>query len=178
MANMPLQQLDVLEILRLGLGGLCFMLSLLAFWLIHREQKRPGTPRRGLMRAIYVFMGVNFFAAMLVALAGYFQGAHSPEIKHELRLARSGTNATPKQAAVFSAGVDLGIALRFSEAQNPPDAARHLKSALTNAKGSLAFSEAMLDQFRHVSEDPSNWGAIDRLIPSAATELRARETKR
>jgi len=32
------KNLDVLEILRLGLAGLCFLLSLLAFFLIYREQ--------------------------------------------------------------------------------------------------------------------------------------------
>src|SRR5271165_352434 len=67
-----LTNLNVLEILRVGLAGLCFLLSLLAFWLIQREQQRPVAPRKGILRAIYVFMSVNFLTAMLVGVAGYF----------------------------------------------------------------------------------------------------------
>jgi hypothetical protein len=63
--------LNVLEILRLGLAGLCFLLSLLAFWLIHSEQQREATPRKGILKAIYTFMGVNVATAVLVAMAGY-----------------------------------------------------------------------------------------------------------
>ena len=64
--------LNVLEILRVGLAGLCFLLSLLAFWLIQREQQRASTPRKGILRAIYTFMSVNLLTAVLVAAAGYF----------------------------------------------------------------------------------------------------------
>jgi len=67
-----LTDLNVLEILRVGLAGLCFLLSLLAFWLIQREQQRVSSPRRGVLRAIYTFMSVNFLTAVLVAVAGYF----------------------------------------------------------------------------------------------------------
>jgi hypothetical protein len=67
-----LANLNVLEILRVGLAGLCFLLSLLAFWLIQREQQRASSPRKGILRAIYAFMSVNLLTAMLVAVAGYF----------------------------------------------------------------------------------------------------------
>ena len=63
--------LDVLEILRVGLAGLCFLLSLLSFWLIQREQRREGDPRKGILEAIYTFMVVNLVTATLVAAAGY-----------------------------------------------------------------------------------------------------------
>lgn len=66
-----LANLDVLEILRVGLAGLCFLLSLLAFWLIQREQQRTSAPRKGILRAIHIFMSVNFLTALLVAVAGY-----------------------------------------------------------------------------------------------------------
>jgi len=75
------KDLNVLEILRVGLGGLCFLLALLAFWLIWREQGRQGTPRKGILRAVYVFMGVNFAAALLVALAAQFVSPR-PETAH------------------------------------------------------------------------------------------------
>src|SRR5258708_6791836 len=62
---------NVLEVLRVGLSGLCFLLSLLAFWLIWREQGRQGSPRKGILRTIYVFMAVNLLTALLVGVAGY-----------------------------------------------------------------------------------------------------------
>jgi hypothetical protein len=67
-----LANLNLLEILRLGLAGLSFLLSLLAFWLIHCEQQREATPRKGILKAIYTFMGINVATAVLVAIAGYF----------------------------------------------------------------------------------------------------------
>lgn len=64
------KNLDVLEILRLGLAGLCFLLSLLAFFLIYREQGREGKPREGITRAIYTFMAVNLITALIVGTVG------------------------------------------------------------------------------------------------------------
>jgi len=60
---------NVLEILRVGLSGLCFLLSVLAFWLIHLEQGRRGDPRKGILQAIYVFMLLNLVASGFVAMA-------------------------------------------------------------------------------------------------------------
>jgi len=66
-----LGNLNVLEILRVGLAGLCFLLSLLAFWLIQREQQRSSSPRKGILHAIYIFMSLNLVSAVLVGVAGY-----------------------------------------------------------------------------------------------------------
>jgi hypothetical protein len=65
-------ELNVVEILRVGVAGLCFLLSLLAFWLIQREQQRIGDPRRDILRAIYTFMALNLVAAVLVSVSDYF----------------------------------------------------------------------------------------------------------
>jgi hypothetical protein len=64
------KNLDVLGILRVGLAGLCFLLSLLAFFLIYREQGREGMPRVGITRAIYTFMAVNLVTAIIVGTVG------------------------------------------------------------------------------------------------------------
>ena len=63
--------LNVLEILRLGLSGLCFMFSVLAFWLIQREQRREANPRKGILKSIYIFMAVNLVSAVLTGGLGY-----------------------------------------------------------------------------------------------------------
>ena len=62
---------NVVEILKVGLSGLCFLLSLLAFWLIHREQQRAAAPRKAILRSIYIFMASNLLVAVLVALASH-----------------------------------------------------------------------------------------------------------
>jgi hypothetical protein len=66
-----LQNLNVVEILRLGLGGFCFLLSLLSFWLIRREQDLPADPRKGILNVIYTFIAANIASAMLVGGLGY-----------------------------------------------------------------------------------------------------------
>jgi hypothetical protein len=74
-----LGNLNVLGILRVGLAGLCFLLSLLAFRLIQREQDRASSPRKGILRAIYIFMGINLLTAVLVATAAYL-GPRQPDV--------------------------------------------------------------------------------------------------
>jgi hypothetical protein len=70
--------LNVIEILRLGLSGLLFLFTVLAYRLIVVEQKRPGEPRKGIVHTIYTFMGINLLAGVLVAAAGYFGGHSEP----------------------------------------------------------------------------------------------------
>jgi hypothetical protein len=72
-----LASLNVPEILRVGIAGLGFLLSLLSFWLIQREQQIEGDPRKGILQAIYTFMLVNLVTAALVAASGYL-GAQLP----------------------------------------------------------------------------------------------------
>jgi hypothetical protein len=79
-----LQNLNVLEILRVGLAGLCFLLALLAFWLIQREQQRIDEPRRGILHAIYTFMTLNLLSAALVATAGYLGPRQPSSVAGEL----------------------------------------------------------------------------------------------
>jgi hypothetical protein len=64
------QNLSILEILQLGLAGLCFLLSLLAFWLLHNEQRRES-PRKEILRATYAFLALSLLAALVVGAAGY-----------------------------------------------------------------------------------------------------------
>jgi hypothetical protein len=73
----PFTSLNVPEILRVGIAGLCFLLSLLSFWLVQREQQQEGDPRKGILQAIYTFMIVNLVTAALVAASGYL-GARLP----------------------------------------------------------------------------------------------------
>lgn len=63
--------MPIVDILRVGLSGLCFLLAVLAYRLIGKEQERDGLPRKGIFTAIYVFMGINILAATLCAVAGY-----------------------------------------------------------------------------------------------------------
>ncbi|MBN1649274.1 MAG: hypothetical protein JW874_14650 [Spirochaetales bacterium] len=62
------ENLQILEILKLGLIGLGFLLCLFSFLLINTEQKRENGARKKVLKSIYVFMGVTilFFAGNLL----------------------------------------------------------------------------------------------------------------
>ncbi|WP_156829910.1 peptidoglycan-binding domain-containing protein [Methylovulum miyakonense] len=70
--NTVFKGLPIVDILQVGLSGLCFLLSVLSFQLIYREQHREANPRKGILHSIYVFMGTNFLVAILVAVSPYF----------------------------------------------------------------------------------------------------------
>jgi hypothetical protein len=59
--------IDFLEILKLGLPGLVFLLSLLSFWLLTVEQKRP-VAREGILKTIRKFIYVNVAFVTLTAI--------------------------------------------------------------------------------------------------------------
>jgi len=85
------QNLNVVEILRLGISGLLFLFALFAYNLINREQKREGYPRQGIVRSIYVFMAVNFLGAVLVFASGFFGPCNDSKVaaqQAELRKAQ------------------------------------------------------------------------------------------
>jgi len=63
--------MDPVAILKIGISGLIFFLSLWAYRLISKEQTRPGAPRKGILRTIYIFLGANLLFAILVAASGY-----------------------------------------------------------------------------------------------------------
>lgn len=65
--------MDPVAILKIGVSGLIFFLSLWSYRLISREQSRSGSPRKGILNTIYVFLGANFLFAALVAVSGFFQ---------------------------------------------------------------------------------------------------------
>ena len=60
--------LDVVEILRFGLPGLVFLLSMMSFRLLSKEQTKPE-PDPNILKSIKQFMYVNIFLAVLTILA-------------------------------------------------------------------------------------------------------------
>ncbi|UTW12064.1 hypothetical protein [Marinobacterium rhizophilum] len=65
-----------LKALEFGVLGLCAITLLLVFGVLQAEQKREGTPRKGILQASYVFMA---FSLVLAALNGYVQ-LHEQEV--------------------------------------------------------------------------------------------------
>lgn len=78
-----INQIPVVDILRVGLSGLCFLLAVLSYRLIGREQSRSGQPRSSILRAIYVFMCSNILSAALCAISGYFD---APAVSAQTRV--------------------------------------------------------------------------------------------
>jgi len=65
--------MDPVAILKVSVSGLIFFLSLWSYRLISREQSRSGSPRKGILNTIYVFLGANLLFATLVAASGFLQ---------------------------------------------------------------------------------------------------------
>lgn len=65
--------MDPVAILKVGVSGLIFFLSLWSYRLISKEQERTGTPRKGILNTIYIFLGANFLFATLVAVSSFVQ---------------------------------------------------------------------------------------------------------
>lgn len=67
-----LDNLNILEILKLGLPGLVFMLSLLSYRLLSQEQKKED-PSRPILNSIKCYMYVNILLAILTASAPFIE---------------------------------------------------------------------------------------------------------
>lgn len=57
------------KILSLGISGFCFLLVIMAFRLISKEQEREQ-PRGSMLTAIYVFMSANLLNVVVVGILG------------------------------------------------------------------------------------------------------------
>lgn len=62
---MPFEKIDAEKILSFGVIGLGFLLALLAFWLLYKEQQKAN-PHKSMLTAIYAFMAFS----LLLCLAG------------------------------------------------------------------------------------------------------------
>ncbi len=63
-----MQDFSVLEILKLGLPGLVFLLTFLSYTLLSKEQKKP-IPSEPMLRTIRFFMNLSLLFALLTLLA-------------------------------------------------------------------------------------------------------------
>ncbi len=63
-----MENIDVVGVLNQGLPGLVFLLSLLAFWLLTREQQK-GRPNSAILKSIRHFMYINIFLALFTFIA-------------------------------------------------------------------------------------------------------------
>lgn len=63
-----LTKLDIVQILSIGISGFGFLLILLAFLLIYKEQKREAEPRQGILGIIKFFMGLNIVNIVIVGI--------------------------------------------------------------------------------------------------------------
>ena len=142
-----LSDLNILEILRLGVLGLCFLLSLLAFLLIRIEQQRDRQPRKGILQAIYIFVGTNILVATLVATTTHFR---TPDLSEQLTQSRE-LNVKLKNALTkLSTSIDGKVEYEMEELKNGNIQSpalrvyiRQLNKIIKNAKN--AKNEGMIE---------------------------------
>ena len=92
--------MDIVEILRLGLPGLVFLLAMFSYRLLSKEQHKP-TPNASILKSIKQFMYVNIFLAILTASAPVLETAPTPDKSvYNVQARLSGTRLEPNKAAV------------------------------------------------------------------------------
>ncbi|MBX2914407.1 MAG: hypothetical protein KF856_03935 [Cyclobacteriaceae bacterium] len=81
-----LKNLDFVQILSIGISGFGFLLILLAFLLISKEQARAGEPRAGILSTIRYFMGINLVSVIVVGIISLPSISKNGSLKQELAL--------------------------------------------------------------------------------------------
>lgn len=71
----------IVEILKLGLSGLVFLLTLLTFRLLKIEQGK-NNPRENILKSIKSFSRVTLIAALLVGVFGLLEIIYRPTSSH------------------------------------------------------------------------------------------------
>jgi hypothetical protein len=111
-----MDNLNVVDILKMGLPGLVLLLSVLSYRLLANEQGNSN-PREGVLRSIKQFMYLNLVFAMLTVAAPLIEGKFAPKSKEFTVSAVSGEALVKGSAAVCS-GTDYAnryLLLRDSE---------------------------------------------------------------
>lgn len=91
-----LKNLDFVQILSIGISGFGFLLILLAFLLISKEQARTGEPRAGILSTIRYFMGLNLVSIIVVGVISLPSISKNGSLKQELALTTKELQITQK----------------------------------------------------------------------------------
>jgi hypothetical protein len=106
-----LSRLDFVQILSIGISGFGFLLILLAFLLIYKEQNRPTEPRNGILSTIRFFMGLNFFSVIVVGLLGLPLISKNDRLTQEKTEVQQKLNVKSNELEVVQKGNELDIAM-------------------------------------------------------------------
>jgi hypothetical protein len=130
-----LKNLDFVQILSIGISGFGFLLILLAFLLIYKEQGRQGEPRAGILSTIRYFMGLNLVSIIVVGVISLPSISKNGSLKQELALTTKDLQITQKVNEF-----DLFIDTVFNAKMNP-DQTKKVESYV-NVLDSIAKSYA------------------------------------
>ena len=84
--------LNIVEILKLGLPGLIFLLSIMSYRLLSKEQS-TATPRSSILSTLKRFMYVNILFAVLTVLAPLVDSTLQPSVEKTLSSVRVTTRS-------------------------------------------------------------------------------------
>lgn len=102
-----LQGLDFIKILSIGISGFGFLLILLAFLMIIREQNRKGDPRENILSIIKFFMRINLFNIIVVGLLGLPAIVNVDAIWKDVIALRKQNDIKSAELSVLGAGKNL-----------------------------------------------------------------------
>ena len=75
---MSLADLNVVSILQMGVTGLGFLLALLAYWLLSKEQ-RQDKPRSSILQSVRVFMAFSFSLCLIGLVPQVLAAVSAPD---------------------------------------------------------------------------------------------------
>lgn len=104
-----MDNLDIIGILKLGLPGLVFLLSVLSYWLLANEQKK-SSPSNSVLKAIKQFMYINIVLALLTVAAPFVENRYFPKSRVFDIQAKSDPQL---QAGIAAVCVDADYANRY-----------------------------------------------------------------
>lgn len=99
------ENINVVDILQIGVIGLGFLLAVLSYHLLTKEQKQH-TPRPNIINSIYVFMGFS----LVLCVIGIFSQSDTLNNKSNANIITQGTNtsaAEKKDNTLFSYFADV-----------------------------------------------------------------------
>jgi len=74
----------ILKALEFGVLGLCAITLILVWRILQTEQQRKGTPRKGILRASYIFMAFSIILALFNSYVQLRENEISPDIQDKI----------------------------------------------------------------------------------------------
>ncbi len=147
---MSLADLNVVSILQMGVTGLGFLLALLAYWLLSKEQ-RQDKPRPSILQSVRVFMAFSFSLCLIGLVPQVLAAVSAPDEKATATL-RAQIEELQGKLGNFQGNVDMLTAdLEIAKSNSAQAVFRNVCGNQYFQCDRRSYAESQADQFRRMS---------------------------